>query len=434
MAYTTTDNNYGTAKLIVGTSGKANYLTIATALTAASSGDTIFLLPGTYTENLTLKAGVNLTAYVCDAQTPNVTIVGKCSFSSAGTVTISGIRLQTNSDFALAVTGSVASIVNLFNCVLNCSTGVGISYTSSDATSSVNLFFCNGNLGHSSAAYHSMSSTGTLQYEYCNFGNSIASTTASDNSAGAVAARFCFFGGVLSTSSTGGFTANNIVVNSGTNTAALTANGSGNTSSYHSVFFSGSASAISVGGTLTLEDSSLVSSNTNSITGAGTLISTALSFASSSSIINTTTQTLGVFYGGSYKGRATSTVPPVGMIGERISATGTSVAISTGATPNICSIALTPGIWDITAILSIAGATTGTNSACSISATSATLSGSTGNDIVTDTFVRSAYAMSVPAFRVSLSAASTTYYLVGYCLYTVGSATGTGRISAVRVA
>ncbi len=107
------------------------HTTIASAITSATSGDTIFLLPGTYTENLTLAAGVNLTAYNCDSTTPNVTISGKCTFTGAGTVSISGIRLQTNSDFLLAVTGSAASIVNLIDCYLNCTNNTGISYTSS---------------------------------------------------------------------------------------------------------------------------------------------------------------------------------------------------------------------------------------------------------------------------------------------------------------
>src|SRR5690242_8473255 len=110
-------NTFTTAKWIVSaTASDGTHTTIGAALTSASSGDTIFIRPGTYTENLTLKAGVNLTAYTCDALTPNVTISGTCTFTAAGTVSISGIRLQTNSAALLAVTGSAASIVNLDNC------------------------------------------------------------------------------------------------------------------------------------------------------------------------------------------------------------------------------------------------------------------------------------------------------------------------------
>ena len=131
-------NTFTTAKWIVSpTASDGTHTTIAAALTSASSGDTIFIRPGTYTENPTLKAGVNLSAYTCDALTPNVTISGKCTFTGAGTVSISGINLQTNSDFCLAVTGSAASIVYLNNCYINALNNTAISYTSSSSSSAI---------------------------------------------------------------------------------------------------------------------------------------------------------------------------------------------------------------------------------------------------------------------------------------------------------
>jgi pectin methylesterase-like acyl-CoA thioesterase len=98
MALKTADNNFGVAKWIVSSaySDGCTHTTIASALTSASSGDTIFVRTGTYTENLTLKAGVNICAFEGDGYTPTVTIIGKASFSSAGTVCLSGLRLQTN--------------------------------------------------------------------------------------------------------------------------------------------------------------------------------------------------------------------------------------------------------------------------------------------------------------------------------------------------
>ena len=50
------DNLFGTARFIVNpTAGLGNYTTIQAAITAASAGDTIFIMPAVYTENLTLK-------------------------------------------------------------------------------------------------------------------------------------------------------------------------------------------------------------------------------------------------------------------------------------------------------------------------------------------------------------------------------------------
>ena len=133
-------NTFTTAKWIVSpTASDGTHTTIAAALTAASSGDTIFIRPGIYTENPTLKAGVNLSAYICDAFTPNVTISGKCTFTGSGIVSISGIRLQTNNDFLLAVTGSSASVVKLINCYFDITNHTAISYTSSSASSQINM-------------------------------------------------------------------------------------------------------------------------------------------------------------------------------------------------------------------------------------------------------------------------------------------------------
>src|SRR5579871_5213527 len=120
-------NYFSPTKWVVSkTSGEGTHTTIASAISSASSGDTIFIMPGTYTENITAGVGINLTAFDCDAFTPNVTISGTLTLSSAGTVSVSGVNLKTNSAAALAVTGSAASIINLTNCNINCSNNTGI--------------------------------------------------------------------------------------------------------------------------------------------------------------------------------------------------------------------------------------------------------------------------------------------------------------------
>src|SRR5574338_867477 len=89
MPYVTGDNNYGASTWLVDpVAGKGSHTTIASALTSASSGDTILIRGGTYTENLTLKANVHLLALTGSDQTPIVTIIGKLSASFSGTTTI----------------------------------------------------------------------------------------------------------------------------------------------------------------------------------------------------------------------------------------------------------------------------------------------------------------------------------------------------------
>lgn len=292
MAFVTGDNNFGTAKWIVDpTAGQGTHTTIASAIASASSGQTIFIRPGTYTENLTLKAGVNLVCYDADTDTPNVVIIGKLTFTTAGIVSLSALNLQTNGDFFLAVTGSAASQINLFACELNCVNNTGISYTSSNSSSAIFIYNSNYSLGTSSTALFASTSPGSINFFYT---NSLGTTSSAANtaSAGTVNANYSVFTNPMSITSTGnismGFSGISVA---GVNTTALTMNGAASevTQCY---FLSGSASAISIGGgsTLTLDGNLPVnSSNTNAITGTGTIKYGAIDFTGSSSVINTTT-------------------------------------------------------------------------------------------------------------------------------------------------
>lgn len=284
------------AKLIVNSSPNSggNYTTITAALTAAVSGDTIFVMPGAtgvYTEDLTLKAGVNITAFPCDAQTPNVTIVGNATFSSAGTVTISGIRLQTNGAAFLTVAGASVTIVNLIGCYLNCTNNTGISYSTANASSMIRVLNCQGNLTAGGIGFFSSSSTGTIFFEYCFFDNTGNSTTGDTASAGVV--------GYLSGYQRHSFTSSGTcavgmnyqkIDTNGINTACWTCGGLGGTANF-CAYTSGTASAISVGATLELQGSTVIySTNVNAITGAGSLKYAPISFVTgSSTTINTVT-------------------------------------------------------------------------------------------------------------------------------------------------
>lgn len=284
-------NTFCTAKWIVSpTATDGTHTTISAALTAASSGDTIFIRPGTYTENLTLKAGVNLAAYVCDAFSGQVTISGKCSFSSAGQVDISGIRLQTNGDYALEVTGAAVSTIFLNECQIVNTNNTAINFTSSNASASISLNYC-ATVVPATNGLFSSSSAGTINFFWCQ--SSCASTTASTNSGGgALQMSNCYWTDPLSISA-----GNFIIVNSslrtfGTNTTSVTTSGTSSGTISNCYIESGTASAISAGNILRVINCTISSSNTNAITGAGSLSSSGLQFSSTSSTINTTTQAL----------------------------------------------------------------------------------------------------------------------------------------------
>ena len=270
---------------------RGTFQTIAAALTAAVSGQTIFIRTGSYTENLTLKAGVNLSSFTGDGMTPNVTIIGTCTATFAGTCTISGIRLQTNSSFFLTVSGSAATIVNLVNCYLNCTNNTGISYTSSSASSLIRAFYCLGDLTTTGIAYAAASGAGRIRIEYCRLDNTGGATTNTTVSAGAFTVEWSTFKNAITTSATGqiGFLGVTMELADFT---AITHGGSAESSARFCRFSTGTASAISVstGSTLVCFNTQLISSNTNVITGIGTLNFCNNSFGGSSSTINTTTQ------------------------------------------------------------------------------------------------------------------------------------------------
>ena len=300
---TTSGADLHTARFIVSANGAAdgaNYTTIAAAIAAAQGtgiNQTVFIQPGTYTENLTLVPGINLTAYNCDALTPNVIINGKCTLTTAGTVSISGIRLQTNSDFALAITGSAASIVLLQNCFINASNNTAISFTSSSGSSEIRIYSCLGDVGTTGISYFDHSAAGNLRMFYCDMTNSGASTTASTMSGtGNTLFYYCHFNTAFSTSgTTAGFNFNFCYINTAAiNTTCITQNSTNAGSNCNDCqLFSGTASAVSIGAgaTLVLDRVSVQSSNTNAITGSGTLVYGIIIYVGTSSTNNVTTQT-----------------------------------------------------------------------------------------------------------------------------------------------
>jgi len=273
---------------------RGTFATIATALTAAVSGQDIFIRPGTYTENLTLKAGVNLIGFMGDGETPQVTIIGNCTATFAGTCSISNIRLQTNSAALMTVSGNSATIVRVLNCFVNCSNNTGLTHSSSSGSSLVTFRGCFLNLGTIGIGLYSLTGSGNIQFQYCIVDNTGSSLTASTNSAGAVSYTYTHGTFAISTSSTGLLRADYSQFNMEPfNTAALTLAGTGNMVCDKCQFLGGTASAISIGAgtTATLTSCKISSSNTNAITGAGTLSAADLTFTNTSSTINATTQT-----------------------------------------------------------------------------------------------------------------------------------------------
>jgi len=434
-------NNYGPAKFIVDASAaNGTHTTIAAALTSASSGDTIFIRPGTYTENLTLKAGVNLTGYGCDASPTGLSTViisGKATFTAAGTVNISNLQLQTNSDFFLAVTGSANSIVNINNAYLNMSNNTGISYTTSGTGSNINIRNCVGNLGTTGIAVFAHSGGSNINFGDTSINNTGGSSTASTCSSGAVTLTNTYLSNPVTCSGTGSFNAQHSAIDSNaTNSTALTTVAGQQHTLYYVRLASGSATPISVGGTVITDALTLSHTNAAATGGAGTLTYNSIFQDQTVGTLSTTTLTPK-----GHVGMQNSTAPAAGYIGERISANITTPVVLANATAKtITSIALTPGIWDVSGMGVFTGVTAATLIFVAVSANNNSFTGTVvglsayQSPTRADGFTVSDQAGVVPPFRVSLSA-NATYYLVGQLNFTVGASPGGyGGISATRVA
>ncbi len=286
-------NRYGVNSFVVSTTASnGDYTTLAGAMADAVSGDTIFLRDSV-TENVTITPGVNIAAWSGSAlNTPSIT--GTLTMTGAGTSTISGIRLVTNSAAIIAVTGSAASVLNIKNCYLDITNNTGITFSSSNSDAIIFIEYCRGNIGTTGITLYTHSSAGFLALNWSGIGNSGATTTASNNSAGSA---FLTFSSVLfpfSTSSTGnvGITHSSID-NSATNTICLTTAGTGASSFIENCrLSSGSGSSVSIGSgtTVRISEVSTNSSNGNAITGAGTLNYSPIEFLGSGKGINTTTR------------------------------------------------------------------------------------------------------------------------------------------------
>lgn len=132
MPVNTGDNRWATSNFIVAPTiaEGAGYTTVSSAVTAASAagGGTILIKPGIYTEDFTLPDAVNLVAYTADAFEGQVEIVGKIT-RSAGSASISGIRLTTNGDYCLSCT---AGALTCTDCYFNATDNTAILNSGGD--------------------------------------------------------------------------------------------------------------------------------------------------------------------------------------------------------------------------------------------------------------------------------------------------------------
>lgn len=138
-------------------------------------------------------------------------------------------------------------------------------------------------------------------------------------------------------------------------------------------------------------------------------------------------------------GTTTNNNANTGSVGEYVTNTATTVAISNSTATNVTSISLTAGDWDVTGQLQSnpAGTTTQSDVVTGISMTSgafATLASGFNNQNSLPVNVAAGIAVNIsaPITRISLSA-TTTVFLIGFVSYATSTLTVDGFIRARRV-
>ena len=200
------------------------YLTVQRAIDVASSGYTIGVYPGMYTENITLKAGVNITSPV----KYGVYIIGNHVSSFSGTVIGENIVLQNaataGSGTTLSFSGSAAANLQLINSFVNSvspsGAGDAIVWTNTNSASKIQLLDGNVSVLHSNASarcfYSTTGATGSFIANRASFkvdapdnialaiGGAIAFTHTSDSVVGqvVVAGTAAYVSGLVSMTTT----------------------------------------------------------------------------------------------------------------------------------------------------------------------------------------------------------------------------------------
>lgn len=353
----------GTKQLIVDNNSISDaayglYSTIQEAIDAAQPGQTILINSGEYEEDLTLKAGVNLSAIGSSGFTPNVTILGKCSFSAAGFVTITGICLKTNGNFAISVTGNASSSLYLVDCNIIAEDFAAIEMTSTGTSPRIRIVnsWCRTNGGASGTNFFQVSGTGGLTFWNVNVidNDTPQAMPSTFSSSGGLLVKYSIIRFPIATSGTGRISAtdsefNTFQLNSTPLDISATA------VSFRNylrgcILISGTNTALNVGAGVTLNmlGCTVVSDTTFPVvptTGTGTLRQSGTSYLFDDPISSATTLTLErkAFDPGALWGNWSGVAPAAGYLGEHLRQTRASpgIALTTATPTNVTATALT---------------------------------------------------------------------------------------------
>lgn len=273
MPFSTGDNNWGQPGkwYVHPTAGLGTHTTIAAAYASSSAKDTIYLFPNvTYVENLTITTSISIVTVPSPTINNGANINGLITISGNPVINFTNINFArgSGSNFSISAT---TSQIKLSNCTFTSqSNDIMLTHSGSAPLLFNNCNFLSNNSG---ASIFNLTGSAIVSFEYCTDYGSTGLQTASTISSGNLILHYCHLNNPITSSSTASITIEKCIAEGLTNILYLTCGGSGVNSISNSFINSGTAPSISIGtgSTLAVSQLTINSTNTNPITGLGTL-------------------------------------------------------------------------------------------------------------------------------------------------------------------
>jgi hypothetical protein len=186
-------NNFACSKFIVDINGIQNgatHSTITAALSDASSGDTIFVKPGDYNEDITLVSGVNIMGFNSEGfSSVQAKITGKITLGTASDCSVSDLQIETDADYCIEDAGSTTGSIRFVNCQIVTSSTGGTNLNNANRT--LTFSECRFNRTTNSLKDFNVTTCNSLTFEYCVFSGATTIGVASTIAAGELGMRYC---------------------------------------------------------------------------------------------------------------------------------------------------------------------------------------------------------------------------------------------------
>lgn len=280
----------------------ANFTTVQAAINAAAGTGipaTVFVQPGTYTENLTMASEVDLCAFDCDGLRGNVTITGTHTVAGTIGVAVSGIRFRIDNGGNMFSVNTGCQIMFKDCSFIITANSTGFSDTTNVTTGLIDLQNCTGDVSSANSILFAKTGSGKFRILNCRITNGVLNATTATAASTASDGEVLIVGSYMPLKITTSGTAAMFVDTSefsfdGQSTPAnigfLTFGGTGTNYVTSSYLDGGTATPITVNDPTTVSNTVVKSSNAAAVAGTSSLSFVNINFTGSSSAITTTTQ------------------------------------------------------------------------------------------------------------------------------------------------